>query len=131
MNAVDTNVLIRFLVRDDEHQSEIVYNTLKKAEAGAEVLFVPMLVCLEVIWVLESVYAIDRDEIIDSFEALLSMPVLQFEAQSTVRRFIGLAQKSKTDLPDLLIAAAGEAAGCERVLTFDKRAAAFELFALL
>lgn len=62
--------------------------------------FIPMLVVLEVIWVLESVYSIERQEILDSFEALLSLSLLELESHPTVRRFIGVAQKSKIDLPD-------------------------------
>ncbi len=91
MIAIDTNVMIRFLVRDDKEQAEIVYKTFKRAEKKKDVLFIPMVVVLEVIWVLESVYSIERQEILDSFEALLSLSVLEFESHPTVRRFIGLA----------------------------------------
>jgi len=39
MKALDTNVLIRFLVRDDKQQADLAYNKLKQAEANQEVLF--------------------------------------------------------------------------------------------
>jgi len=44
MKAVDTNVLVRFLVRDDEKQAKAVYRKFKQAEANKEVLFIPVLV---------------------------------------------------------------------------------------
>ena len=54
MMALDTNVIVRFLVRDDEAQSNLVYKRLKKAELERERLFVPLVVMLEALWVLES-----------------------------------------------------------------------------
>jgi len=63
MKALDTNVLIRFLVKDDVRQSGIVYKFFKHAELNNEVLYVPLLVVLEMIWVLESVYKISRHDI--------------------------------------------------------------------
>ena len=56
MKALDTNVIIRFLVRDDKQQAEIVYRLFKRVERKNETLFVPLLVVLETLWVLESVY---------------------------------------------------------------------------
>ncbi|HDM77459.1 MAG TPA: PIN domain-containing protein, partial [Deltaproteobacteria bacterium] len=60
MKGIDTNILIRFLVGDDELQAKTVYNLFKRAEAEKKELFVPLLVMLELIWVLESVYDIPR-----------------------------------------------------------------------
>lgn len=57
MKALDTNVLIRFLVQDDVNQADKLFS---KAEQNKEVLFVPLLVVLEVIWVLQSAYSVTR-----------------------------------------------------------------------
>jgi len=58
MKALDTNVIVRFLVKDDERQTKIIYRRFKQVEADKEVFFVPLLVVLETIRVLESVYEI-------------------------------------------------------------------------
>jgi predicted nucleic-acid-binding protein len=131
MKALDTNVLVRFLVRDDEQQSEAVYRKFKQTEANKEVLFIPVLVVLETVWVLESVYEVTRQEILDSIDSLLLMPILEFEVQSAIRSFVASARENKTDLSDLLIAHSARFAGCECVITFDKRASNLELFELL
>ena len=131
MKALDTNVLVRFLVRDDEQQSEAVYRKFKQTEADKEVLFIPALVVLEAVWVLESVYKATRQEILDSIDQLLLMPILEFEVQSAIRSFVSSARENKTDLSDLLIAHSARFAGCECVITFDKRASNLELFELL
>jgi predicted nucleic-acid-binding protein len=131
MKALDTNVLVRFLVKDDEHQAQIVYNVFKQAEAGKKIFWVSLLVVLETIWVIDSVYEIPRKEILDSLNELLLMPILKFEAQETIRSFILLAQKNSIDLSDVLIACAAQQSGCECVLTFDKKASKLEIFELI
>ncbi len=46
MMALDTNVLIRFLAKDDAQQAQVVYQRFKQAEMDQAVLFVPLLVVL-------------------------------------------------------------------------------------
>ena len=42
MKAIDTNILIRFLVGDDVRQSKIVYSIFKKAELEKKRIFYPV-----------------------------------------------------------------------------------------
>jgi predicted nucleic-acid-binding protein len=131
MKGLDTNILIRFLVRDDEKQSQAVYRLFKNSEKSRETLFVPLLVVLETIWVLEAVYAVSREDILDAFETLLLMPLFVFEAQQVIRVFIASAKDAKADLSDLLIAASASSSGCGSVLTCDKNASKYSLFELI
>ncbi len=131
MKALDTNVLIRFLVVDDEKQARIVHDLFRQAETNQQALFVPSLVTLEMVWVLESVYDISRNHILDAFQKLLLMPILSFDAQEVLQHVIQSARNGSEDLADLLIAHAAVQSGCSTVLTFDKKAAGFKLFQLL
>jgi predicted nucleic-acid-binding protein len=130
MKAIDTNILVRFLVGDDELQARKVYNIFKRVEANKGELFVPILVALELIWVLESVYEIPRKEIINSISELLLMPILKFENLSILQKFTHNALESKYDLSDLLIAHSAIEQGCESVITFDKKASKSNMFDL-
>ncbi len=130
MKGIDTNITIRFLIGDDELQAKIVYNIFKKAESEKKELFVPLLVILELIWVLESVYEVARTEILDSISELMLMPILKFEHQSALQQFTHSAQDNRYDLSDLLIANSAKAQGCETVITFDKKASKSNLFEL-
>ena len=130
MQGVDTNILIRFLIGDDEQQAKTVYNIFKKAESEKDELFVPLLVVLELIWVLESVYEVPRTEILDSISELLLMPILKFEHPSVLQQFKLSAQANRYDLSDLLIGHSAKIQGCATVLTFDKKASKFKLFEL-
>ncbi len=131
MKGIDTNILIRFLVGDDEVQAKKVYTIFKKAELNKTELFVPLLVMVELIWVLESIYEITRTDILDAINELLLMPILKFEHQSALQKFSISGRGSKYDLSDLLIAHSAREQGCESVITFDKKASKFDLFELV
>ncbi len=131
MKAIDTNILIRFITKDDEKQAQLVYQLFKKSEENNEKLFVPILVVLEVIWVLQSVYGISNADILSIFSDLLLMPIFLFESEEVVRNFIDSAQNTKFDLSDLLIAHSAYSSDCQPVLTFDKTASKFKYFELL
>lgn len=131
MIAVDTNVIVRFLVRDDETQAAAVRRRLKQAEAERERLLVPLLVVLETIWVLESAYGKSRHEVLDAIEDMRQMPVFEFEKDEVVERVLNDGRKSKADLADLLIAHSAQSCGCDSGITFDKGAAKLPFFSLL
>ena len=77
---------------------------------------------------LEAVYKVTRKDILLSINELLSMPVLNFEKQKVVRQFISVAQTSRFDLSDLLIALSALQENCETTYTLDKKAAKFKFF---
>jgi hypothetical protein len=56
---------------------------------------------LELIWVLETVYNIPQQEIIDSINELMLMPILKFEHLTTLQQFTKKAPAAKYDLSDL------------------------------
>jgi predicted nucleic-acid-binding protein len=130
MIGVDANILIRFLTGDDEQQTKIVYKIFKQVESEKKQLFVPLLVVLEMLWVLETVYETSRKEIIEVINNLLLLPILKFEHHSAIQKFILIALTNKCNLSDLLIAHSAQIQGCEKVLTFDKKASNFSLFEL-
>ena len=128
MKALDTNVLVRFLMNDDEAQAQQVYRLFKTAEAQQEPLLVPLLVVLELFWVLESAYRLSRGEILEVMDDLLLMPILVFENRVALHHFLAEARNINADLSDLLIAHSAQAAGAEEVLTFDRKALRCPLF---
>ncbi|MBI5357073.1 PIN domain-containing protein [Candidatus Collierbacteria bacterium] len=69
---LDTNVLVRYLVRDEESQYQQIINWLKDAEAGKIKIIIPPIVVAETCFVLESFYKKQRNEISDSMVVFLS-----------------------------------------------------------
>ncbi len=131
MKGVDTNFLVRFLTRDDDQQAKVVLTVVRNAESTKERLFVPLIVVLELIWVLESAYRIPRSDIAEAIGDLLLLPVFQFEQAKVVREALVTAASNSYDLSDLLIAHCAQEYGCTTVLTFDKKAGKYPLFEVL
>ena len=126
--ALQESILSKELLIDKDMTERS--DALKKAEADHEILFVPVLIVMETIWVLASVYKISREEILDALNILLLLPILKFEIQPTIRNFVNFSRETKLDLSDMLIAYSAKSSGCESAITFDKKAARFELFEL-
>ncbi len=131
MTALDTNILVRLLVKDDEDQSKIVFKRFKKAEKDNETLFIPLLVALELIWVLDSVYDCSREEVVNAIEKLTMMPIIRFEKLEVIHELIKYGRSTTIDLSDLLISNSSIASGCSKTITFDKSASKYQFFELL
>lgn len=132
MTAVDTNVIVRFLVRDDENQAQLVFRRLKQAETNREQVFVSLAVVLETIWVLESAYDKSRSEILDALANMRQMSIFNFEKDEVVERVIVDGRLfGKADLADILIAHSAQSCGCNKGDTLDKGAATLPFFSLL
>ena len=129
--AVDTNVVMRFLVRDDEKQWQTVCHLFQRIEQEGRSIFVSNPVVLEIFWVLEKNYAHTRGKILDTLQMLFETPIIEWESETLVDRFLELARRDKVDLSDLLIALVAEEHGSAKCLTFDKAAAKLPYFEMI
>lgn len=116
MTGLDTNVLVRYLVQDDETQLRAVLALLLKKKAT---FFVPDLVLVEADWVLTSLYHWTVEEVADAFARLLTIQNLSFEDEGRIRSALR-AIRQGADLSDELIADRCRDMGCKSVATFDK-----------
>ena len=120
MKALDTNVIIRFLLNDDKTQAHKVKTIFERAETTGEQYFVATPVVLETVWVLSAVYDFNRQEVLQALELLTELPILDFADFDLIREVVRLGRDTKADIPDLLIGLSGKSAGCETTLTFEK-----------
>lgn len=121
MVSLDTNVLVRFLVKDDENQYQTVLNFLMDLENKNAQAHIPLLVVLEVNWVLSFRYKITRIDIIEQLLELMENPVFCFESQTKLEQVLLSAKNNSFDLSDLLIACRCQSANHLPVMTFDKK----------
>ena len=121
MRALDTNVLVRFLVGDDLEQEARAASLFARATAAGERLFVPQLVVCELVWVLGYAYEKTRAEITSGLEDLLRARQLTFEDVDQIRRALERFAAGDGDLADWLIWERSRSAGAESVFTFDGR----------
>ncbi len=130
MIALDTNVLVRFLVRDDEEQASAANKLLTSLTAEAPG-FVCREVVVELVWVLERAYGFPRDQIADVLEHLVSTEVLVIETADDVARAAFRYRTAGAGFSDLMILAAAERAQALPMYTFDQKAARQEGVTLL
>ena len=122
MKALDTDIIVRFLINDDKARANRIRQMFRQAERDKEIFFVPVPVVLEMIRVLESVYRVERDDIIDAIETLMLMPIFKLDALAGIQAFLSAARTISADLSDLLIGHCALASGCESVVSFNKKA---------
>jgi len=122
MLGIDTNVLVRFLVRDDEAQFEKARKLIKREVAAGRRVFVSQLVLLETEWVLRSRYALTKIEIIAAFSGLLDATDVQFEDEPAIEETLFVWKDSAAGFADCLIGARNRRLGCRATATFDAKA---------
>jgi predicted nucleic-acid-binding protein len=119
MIGLDTNVLVRFLVRDDEGQFERAQKLiLRETQAGTPVL-VSHLVLLETEWVLRSRYKLSKAEILGALSDLMSAVDMSFEDEPAIEEALFLWKNSSTQFADCLIGARYKTLACSSTATFD------------
>jgi predicted nucleic-acid-binding protein len=118
--GVDSNILVRFLTRDDKEQYAVASRFLKEAEDGS--LFLSLIVLVEINWVLQRVYKRPRAEVLQTLDDLMDARQFAIEERTRAIRAIALARTTRADFSDALIALGNEAEGCHRTTTFDNDA---------
>ena len=79
MIAVDTNLLVRLLTKDDPNQAKRAAKILE-----SDVIFIPKTVALQTQWVLRHAYGINKDAIMKGFQKIMGLPNVRVEDQQTV-----------------------------------------------
>lgn len=120
MTGLDTNVLVRYLVRDDRKQAEQATAFIQKSTADAATCFINHIVLCELVWVLESAYEYDRKTIAGVLERILVTKQLEIDMRDIVRQAVHDYQQGKGDLADYLIGRLNQAQGCKHTATFDR-----------
>ena len=122
MLGIDTNILVRFLVQDDETQFEKARKLIKREVAAGRRVFVNQLVLMETEWVLRSRYSVSKHQIIEAISGLLDATDVQFEDEPAIEEAIFIWKESIADFADCLIGAKNRRLGCRATATFDLKA---------
>jgi predicted nucleic-acid-binding protein len=126
MRAVDTNVLVRLVVRDDAHQ---VRAAEEFVTSGA---WVPHLVLAETTWVLDAVYERTAEQIATAVDMLLNHQHLTVQDSDVVSAAIdNFRKRPALGFSDCLVLEIARKAGHLPLGTFDRDLAKLEGAALL
>jgi predicted nucleic-acid-binding protein len=122
MAALDTNVLVRFLVRDDAAQGEAAANLIRTGVRSGKALFIPISVALELEWVLRSAFDFDKAAVMAAIDGLLGSFELHFESEEALEAALMQYRRSTAEFSDCLHAALAGQADERPLWTFDKAA---------
>ncbi len=121
MPALDTNVLVRYLVADDPGQFQIAKAYIEDADRQ-ESLFIPLSVSVELEWVLRSLYDLDKLAILTTFNQLLETREIEFQEESSIEITLSLFTDNNADFADCLHVASAFSNARTPLMTFDKKA---------
>ena len=122
MLGIDTNVLVRFLLRDDEAQFQKANKLIQREVTAGRGVLVSQLVLLETEWVLRSRYGFSKIQLLEVIASLLDTREIQLEDEQSVEEAIYHWKDADADFADCLIAARHRRLGCSATATFDARA---------
>jgi len=123
MPALDTNVLVRYVVQDDSGQLAATKRLIDRCVAEGQSLFVPVTVTIELEWVLRASFGYVKDDVLHVLSSLFSAAELTFESERALEVALQLYREGSADFADCLHIALATEAGEQPLWTFDKRAA--------
>jgi predicted nucleic-acid-binding protein len=129
--GLDTNVLVRHLVADDDAEQHGAVEKLLAAATATRPAYVSLVALIETVWVLSRGYAYPRKDVLDFVGELLHAPEIVVEQELLVAAALDVARAQPVDFADIVIARSGLRAGCATTYTFDRKAARLAEMSLL
>jgi predicted nucleic-acid-binding protein len=122
MIALDTNVLIRFIVQDDKRQARAAEKLIVRCSAD-DPGFVNLIVLCEITWVLKSGYGYDRKVLSAVVRGILSSVELLVEESESVWQALRIFESGSADFADCLTGVHNKNKQSATTYTFDATAA--------
>jgi predicted nucleic-acid-binding protein len=125
---IDTNVLVRHLTGDPPAMARRATRFLAAAAPGE--LLLADLVLAEVVYVLESVYDLDRPAVAAAARAVVTFPAIAVDDSQLLLRAVEVYENDRLDFAEAYLVASAERSGVRTVASFDKtvrRVASVEL----
>lgn len=131
MRGLDTNVILRFVLRDDASQAALADAYIERWCTAVSPCRINRIVLCEVVWVLEAGYGYERNEVAGLIEDILRTTEFAVENAEESWRALRAYRNGAIDFSDALLGRTNRAAGCEVTGTFDRTAGQDEEFELL
>jgi predicted nucleic-acid-binding protein len=129
--ALDTNVLVRYIVRDDPKQATAATRFIESNCSAEDPGILTLIVLCEFAWVLERGYRYKRDQISAVLRKILTAEDLQVERAEVLWQALNAYDDGKADFADYVIGFCGKELKAEATVTFDQSASESPLFRML
>lgn len=118
---VDTSIILRLLVKDDDVKIKAVEKLIRNAEGAGSALYILPVAILEIVWVLQKVYKFDRSSIRELVIAILNTPQLHVEKEDVFRKALLAFEIKNVKFADAVMGYWGLDKGYETVFTYDEK----------
>jgi predicted nucleic-acid-binding protein len=131
VKGLDTNVLIRFFVKDDPEQAPRAAAFIRSECTADSPCHINRIVLCELEWVLESAYGYPRRIVAELIEKILRTGELVIEGADEAWTALRAYRDGGADFADCLLGATNHSRGCSVTVTFDRAAGRLDAFELL
>ncbi len=118
--VIDTNVLLRFLLKDVPHQAEEAKKIFKQAEKGEVKLLIPQIVIFEIVFQLIKLYKFEKDKVIEAIKIILNTDYFEVQDNEVFQESLKKFKLANISFADCFISSYSEKQKGE-VFTFDKK----------
>jgi predicted nucleic-acid-binding protein len=118
---IDTSVILRILLADDDLKRKAAEKLLKDSKNKGLLLYLLPVVVMEIVFVLDKVYLLERRHIRDMVIALLNTPELTVEMETVFRKAIDAYAEKNIKFADAVMAFWGIERGLTTVFTYDEK----------
>jgi len=118
---VDTSVLLRFLIKDDDLKARAVEKLLLTASGKGTVLHILPVTMLEIVWGLEKVYKFGKKEVRELAEAIINTPQLKVEMGDVFLKALKAYEEKNVKFADAVMAYWGLEKKISIAYTYDEK----------
>lgn len=116
--AIDANIIIRYLLKDNEEFYSLVNNFFEEVFSGKKTAYVLQSILAEVIYVFTKFYKIDKKQVVEILEELLSNRNIKIQDKDITINAIHLFKTNNIDFVDCLLCAYSKEM---EIFSFDKK----------
>jgi predicted nucleic-acid-binding protein len=129
--ALDTNVLLRLLLRDEPKQAAVAEKAFASSASPDEPAVINAVVLSEAVWAMRKVYALPKEKVVGILRGLLAQSDISVVPDEPTQRALAAWEQGGAEFSDYLIAEINREIGCSSTFTFDRAAAKAHGFTLL
>ncbi len=122
---LDTNLFIRYLHDGTPEEKEKFRNLIERAKKKGTTFYIPFIVVVEMVYVLERVYRLPKNQVREMVENILTLPA-EVENLEVVLTALVLYEEENLKFGDALVLAYARVRGIKPVYTFDRDFRRFE-----
>lgn len=120
MIFIDSNIILRFVLSDDDKLSPLAGKILQKIENGRTKAYLSAITIAEIVYVLLKVYKFDRAEISQKLLPLLQLNNLNVENKPIYDSIFRIFTQQKVDFEDAYLVALMQKKKISKIYSFDR-----------